>query len=605
MGERNFAAGEKAAKEEIEDLTDQVEEIIEVEGEEYPPYTDKEDTGVRRKEGVVREKDDRIRAAEYLHREVSTEQISTSSERHPNQDKALNIENIGLIGAFDGVGSDAGGDVASSLAADTVAMHFLKLEKGDFKDPDNLKNELVAALGQANKAILSDAGRNTERGKMKSTAVVGTFTEDEKHFAFAGIGDSHVYLIRDGKLEKLLDEDNLLYEMANLKWIKRKDVYDAKGRILDKTIGECGGLQEFFKRQPAAIEHLKGSLIKSQGLSGEEAKNFDLNKQKLEKLGALMTQALGNPVQEGKFMAKAGHIETKPGDVYMLASDGIDVLTEEELVDLYSKGGVKDVVDEIKRRVKEEGAHDDDITITTARVGDEADNALAELGKLAKEEDTPIDIDLSEVEAPEELDTDELIEVVEKSPLIKNYKELAGKIEEAKKLSAKNREIVLNSLLKERKNIVDSMSDEEIIGLGLEEERLTQIYLAISKNQDSAESIKLRERARKIVDSLSKEKRTQLVSKIANRNEIVSLGLVPERLDYVSKARKNLEENPDPRYIQRYNLLTEETIHYLRLQHEASEDQAEKSDLVSKISRLRAQLKELPKDKGLDLDRAA
>ncbi|HTE80414.1 MAG TPA: protein phosphatase 2C domain-containing protein, partial [Reyranella sp.] len=89
----------------------------------------------------------------------------------------------------DGMGGHAGGAVASKVAVDTAVA---SVEKGV---------SLGAALQAANRAVGAKAAGDRNLTNMGATFVAVTAKDDEMHWV--SVGDSPLYLVADGKIERL------------------------------------------------------------------------------------------------------------------------------------------------------------------------------------------------------------------------------------------------------------------------------------------------------------------------------------------------------------------------------------------------------------------
>jgi serine/threonine protein phosphatase PrpC len=105
-----------------------------------------------------------------------------------NEDSIRYKSSSGVMSAVvaDGVGSDGGGDIASSVCADMF------IEKLQLCNSDDDITELVR---QANAAIIS---HQTPKKMMKSTVVMVSVKENVCQFVHAG--DSRGYVFRDGRV---------------------------------------------------------------------------------------------------------------------------------------------------------------------------------------------------------------------------------------------------------------------------------------------------------------------------------------------------------------------------------------------------------------------
>jgi protein phosphatase len=93
----------------------------------------------------------------------------------------------------DGVGGEAGGDVASSAAVDAVAAAF------EFRAADTAA-ALASAMRTANDAVLR-AAEETAKPNAASTMVAAAARG--RHVAVANLGDSRAYLVRGGAARQL------------------------------------------------------------------------------------------------------------------------------------------------------------------------------------------------------------------------------------------------------------------------------------------------------------------------------------------------------------------------------------------------------------------
>ena len=139
--------------------------------------------------------------------------------RKDNQDYAAQSETpFGqIVIVCDGVGGSKGGGVASQLAAKIVIN---ELKKADPKSDPVV--ELNKSISTANKIIYSRSLKETELRGMATTLVAVIIAE--KKAIIAHVGDSRVYLIRNGKIrfqttdhskvQELVDEGHLSKEEA-------------------------------------------------------------------------------------------------------------------------------------------------------------------------------------------------------------------------------------------------------------------------------------------------------------------------------------------------------------------------------------------------------
>jgi protein phosphatase len=129
----------------------------------------------------------------------------TGQVRQNNQDTSLVADADGLWAVADGMGGHRGGEVASALAIETLREAYtagLPTEEG-----------LLDAAAAANIAVHDVAEDDPDLRGMGTTLVAVARTEDGD-LAFINVGDSRIYLLRDGELEQLTIDHSLVEEMV-------------------------------------------------------------------------------------------------------------------------------------------------------------------------------------------------------------------------------------------------------------------------------------------------------------------------------------------------------------------------------------------------------
>jgi protein phosphatase len=104
-----------------------------------------------------------------------------------------------LYAVCDGMGGASAGEVASGLAAETLAAEVAK------------GTPIHAAAEAANAAVYQRAHDNVEQSGMGTTLTA--FVLEGRTARFAHIGDSRAYLLRDGELRQVSDDHSLVGEM--------------------------------------------------------------------------------------------------------------------------------------------------------------------------------------------------------------------------------------------------------------------------------------------------------------------------------------------------------------------------------------------------------
>lgn len=230
--------------------------------------------------------------------------------RDQNEDAWLAVPAGRLFAVADGMGGHAAGEVASRLAVETLAD---ALEGAPPVDPDSAGSELGRAVLEAGRRIHEQAERVPERRGMGTTVTALRFLEGGQAL-LVHVGDSRAYRLRDGGLRRLTRDHT---------WVQEQ---------LDRgLISEAGA-----RRHPAS---------------------------------SVLTRALGT---EPRVEPDLVEVDWRPGDVFLLCSDGLTGPVEEgdiaralrdspdpesaaaELVRLANQGGGPDNVTAVVVRVATE-----------------------------------------------------------------------------------------------------------------------------------------------------------------------------------------------------------------------------------------------------------
>jgi protein phosphatase len=192
-------------------------------------------------------------------------------ERTGNEDYFLYIEpeddvefsRLGrLILVADGMGGCAGGEVASRLAADTIRSVFLD-QPGD--DP---RQALIAGFQAAHHAILDHAGVEPELRGMGTTCCAAILKHGQLHYAH--VGDSRIYLIRDGRPEQLTEDHSLVARMVRDGLLSPEEAEHSERRnVLTAALGmDSDKVAGDFPREPLKLIEGDVVLICTDGLHG-------------------------------------------------------------------------------------------------------------------------------------------------------------------------------------------------------------------------------------------------------------------------------------------------------------------------------------------------
>ena len=139
-------------------------------------------------------------------------------KRKGNEDSLLVNADQHLFVVADGMGGHAAGEVASKVAVDAI-NEFILLTSGDeeitwpFGLDENISydgNRLKTAIRFANRKVLEATRERSEYEGMATT--VAAVLVDGASANVGHVGDSRVYLVRDGRIEQLTSDHSWVNE---------------------------------------------------------------------------------------------------------------------------------------------------------------------------------------------------------------------------------------------------------------------------------------------------------------------------------------------------------------------------------------------------------
>ncbi len=205
----------------------------------------------------------------------------TGMVRSHNEDSITVEPEIGLAVLADGMGGYNAGEVASGIATAMISSETrLTLSRVDPHMVDRASGALIATrllrevIARANVSIYQSANSQPQYAGMGTTLVATLFCDNK--LTVAHIGDSRCYRLRDSKLEQITRDHSLLQEQID------------------------------------------------SGLLTREAARRSQNKN-------LVTRALGI---EPEVEAEIHTHEARAGDIYLMCSDGLNDMVEDEDIEL-------------------------------------------------------------------------------------------------------------------------------------------------------------------------------------------------------------------------------------------------------------------------------
>jgi len=161
--------------------------------------------------------------------------------RPSNEDHFGYDEQHGIFVVCDGMGGHAAGEVASHIAVDTVLSFFRDIKPSDeghpYLDDAPLGARLLAeAVRNANDAILDYAEEHKNTSGMGTTLVAARFCNGT--FSIANVGDSRIYLFREGQLLQLTEDHSLVMEQVRRGMITLEQAkHSSAQNIITRALG--------------------------------------------------------------------------------------------------------------------------------------------------------------------------------------------------------------------------------------------------------------------------------------------------------------------------------------------------------------------------------
>lgn len=198
--------------------------------------------------------------------DISAALKSEKGRRPANEDAGLVMTSEelgdveGLYVVADGMGGRASGETASKIAINAVRDSFLSKTH-----TNDLATLLAECLQTANEAVYGEAQAKPDLQGMGTTCVAAAVRDGQVYFAH--MGDSRIYLLRDGRLDILTEDHSFVAEQVRAGKITEEDARKSRFRnVITKAIG----LEPDAQPTTGSTEFQPGDvlLLCSDGLSG-------------------------------------------------------------------------------------------------------------------------------------------------------------------------------------------------------------------------------------------------------------------------------------------------------------------------------------------------
>jgi protein phosphatase len=201
--------------------------------------------------------------------------------REHNEDSLLLLPEYGIVAVADGMGGHRSGDVASQLAISTLSDFFSVVVGRDGTwpfpaDPDlsEEENYVVTGLRLANRRIFDRSLQKVADFGMGTTIVTAIFTRNADKVTVGHVGDSRCYRIRGDEILQMTRDHSLISDAKHMApWMTDEEVSQLPPNVITRALGI---------REDVMVD--------------------------------IVTE------------------ETAPGDIYVLCSDGLSGLVQDELI---------------------------------------------------------------------------------------------------------------------------------------------------------------------------------------------------------------------------------------------------------------------------------
>jgi serine/threonine protein phosphatase PrpC/CRP-like cAMP-binding protein len=196
--------------------------------------------------------------------------------REHNEDNYLVDKKLGLFVVCDGMGGHAAGEVASALAvrcihdeirkeADMLKDYADGASGGSKVTKRDILNMLEFAVNRASNKVHSEAAKDAKKRGMGTTLVALLIVGKEAFIIY--VGDSRIYLLRDGVLEQITEDHTVYNELIKRKKMPKEQVEQLAQK---NAITRAVGVYEHVEPDTLVVDLLQGDrfLLCSDGLSG-------------------------------------------------------------------------------------------------------------------------------------------------------------------------------------------------------------------------------------------------------------------------------------------------------------------------------------------------
>ena len=195
-------------------------------------------------------------------------------QREGNEDSLLVEDSLGLYIVADGMGGHLAGEVASKVAVEMINKSYRKWLMSEtpedelFGYPDRSLsrpgNYILSSIRLANRVIYEMAVEYDQYHGMGTTVSIVLVTSGL--VVAANVGDSRIYMVRDGRLERLSKDHTIVSEQVEMGVMSAEEAaVSPLKHILTRNLGSAENVDaEIFEIEPSNKDRL---ILCSDGLT--------------------------------------------------------------------------------------------------------------------------------------------------------------------------------------------------------------------------------------------------------------------------------------------------------------------------------------------------
>lgn len=182
-------------------------------------------------------------------------------QREGNEDAFSIQSSLGLYVVADGMGGHLAGEVASRVAVEIIVRSFRRCVEADTPEDElfgypetslsKVGNYVLSSIRLANRVIYEMATQYEQYSGMGTT--IGALLVKPGLIVAANVGDSRVYMVRDGRIERMSRDHTIVSEHMEMGVMTEEDAAQSPLRhILTRNLGSADHVDaEVFEIVPS------------------------------------------------------------------------------------------------------------------------------------------------------------------------------------------------------------------------------------------------------------------------------------------------------------------------------------------------------------------